>query len=83
MTTEPLAQAQTVGTYYLLSKQSAIELPPDIHDQIGGIVARQVALHGEGKTFKFKALGLRWMFVPGDSQPESVGKVGRIVRAGA
>lgn len=56
-----------VGQYYSLERrldkvrkaQSA-----DITSRIGPIVARQVELRGEGKRFRFKAFGLRWLYVP-------------------
>lgn len=56
-----------VGQYYSLERHPSKlrqAQSPDIRDRIGDIVAHQVELRGEGKRFKFRAFGLRWLYIP-------------------
>jgi hypothetical protein len=70
----------TVGTYFLKG-QDPSTLGLDVHDAIGEIVARQVALRGDDKPFNFKALGYKWRYVPQSIVESETGKVGKIVKA--
>lgn len=56
---------EIVGNYSLVTRdRTEADRAMRVEDKIGEVVARQVALRGSDKPFRFKAFGHTWQYTP-------------------